>query len=41
MKYIHMMQCMYMHKMPTVHEWNEYRLKLLPGKEIHKYSKRQ
>ena len=34
MKTIHMMQCMYMHKMPTVMTWNEYRLKLLPGKEF-------
>ena len=34
MKTIHMMQCMYMHKMCTGDAWNENRLKLLPGREF-------
>ena len=34
MKTIHMMQCMYMHKMCTVMHGIKNRLKLLPGKEF-------
>ena len=36
-----MIQCMYMHKNVHCDEWNEYRLKLLPGREFTKYSNRQ